>query len=232
MEIDLGYQDKVVVFDLDDTLYQEVDYVYSAYKAIDSLLSERYSLTPGLCFDALKEAFLCGDNPFDFLAEVLGIQSDKYTIDISELLSLYRYHEPFLKLECQTEETINAFQKRGIKMGIITDGRSKTQRNKIKALSLDKYIAPYNIIKSEEIGFEKTSFEPFRHFVNRYPNASEFIYIGDNPAKDFYNPNLMGWKTIMLIDKGTNIHSQTEESSKIHSPQIKINEITELLEII
>ena len=45
---------KLIVFDLDDTLYQEVDYVYSAYNAIDKFLSERYSLESGLCFGIVK----------------------------------------------------------------------------------------------------------------------------------------------------------------------------------
>lgn len=232
MDVDLGYQNKVVVFDLDDTLYQEVDYVYSAYNAIDKFFSERYSLEPGLCFGILQEAFESGHNPFDLLADVLLAKFQIDNIDISELVSIYRYHTPKLRLNTQTKEMLEEFQKRGIIMGIITDGRSQTQRNKVKALGLEKYFAPENIIISEEIGCEKTMPEPFRKFVSRYPNASQFVYIGDNPKKDFYCPNLMGWQTIMLIDKGLNIHVQNGELSKLHAPQIKLKEINKLLEII
>ena len=217
----------VVVFDLDDTLYKEIDYLRSAYRYIAAQLAgddaEREEIFGALC-GAYKE----GRDAFATLMECYNNKG----VTKETLLHWYRTHKPQISLTDGCEGFLSVLVAKGCRLGIITDGRSKTQRNKIKALSLDKYIAPYNIVISEEIGFEKTSFEPFRHFVNRYPNASEFIYIGDNPAKDFYNPNLMGWKTIMLIDKGTNIHSQTEESSKIHSPQIKINEITELLEII
>ena len=232
MEVDLGYQNTVVVFDIDDTLYQEIDYVLSAYTAIDSYLSPKYLLPVGYCFDILKNAFETKVNPFDTLSETLSAEKEIKNINISELVSIYRFHIPDLTLSVSAKTTLNQLQQRGLKLGIITDGRSQTQRNKLKVLGLEKYFAPQNIIVSEEIGYDKTSSEPFRHFVNRYPNSSGFVYVGDNPAKDFYHPNLMGWQTVMLLDKGNNIHSQKESLSPLHLSQFKINEITELLEII
>lgn len=232
MNADLGYQNKVVVFDLDDTLYQELDYVLSGYMAVDKYLSEKFFLSDGCCFDIMKDAFVIKKNPFDSLAERLKSDHKIDDIDIPELVSIYRYHVPVLQLKEDTEFVLTCLQNKGFKMGVITDGRSKTQRNKIKALGIEKYFEPANIVISEEIGADKTEATPFAHFVHRYPNACGFVYVGDNPAKDFLYPNLMGWQTVCLLDNGQNIHSQIDAASPDYDARIKIKDIKELIEII
>ena len=70
IDIDLGYQGNVVVFDLDDTLYKECDYVASAYNAIDKYLSEHYNIQSKECFATMENAFKNKANPFDKLFEM------------------------------------------------------------------------------------------------------------------------------------------------------------------
>ena len=45
--------------------------------------------------------------------------------------------------------------------------------------------------------------------MERNPAEHRFVYVGDNPAKDFRWPNALGWLTVQLDDPdGVNIHSQ------------------------
>ena len=109
-------------------------------------------------------------------------------------------------------------------MGILTDGRSISQRNKIRALGLESWIN--KIVVSEEFGSAKPDERNFRHFHKVFPQHRSFAYIGDNPAKDFVTPNRLGWSTICLVDQGKNIHPQQIERFPVaYHPQFLISKI-------
>lgn len=57
-------------------------------------------------------------------------------------------------------------------------------------------------------GSEKTNPANYEFLMRLYPNASGFMYVGDNPKKDFIAPNALGWETVCLLDDGRNIHKQ------------------------
>ena len=127
-------------------------------------------------------------------------------LSVDDLLTMYRRHIPKYQLDEQTQSVLSQL-KLSCVLGLITDGRSLTQRNKIKALDLDTFFDEPNVLISEETGFEKPSIEPFLFFMRQYPQCL-YYYVGDNPAKDFCAPNRLGWNTICLLDNGQNIHHQ------------------------
>lgn len=210
---------KVVCFDLDDTLYKEIDFVESAYREIAES-EKRPDLLPKMMGWQKND-----DNVFLQFNKAIG----KETI-IPHYLTLYRSHYPTISLSDGVEDTLNELKHRGITLGLITDGRSISQRNKIKALGLDRWFDNENIIISEETQSEKTEEPNFRYFVKKYRGA-EFTYVGDNPKKDFIVPNRLGWKTVMLKDDGSNIHKQEAVPAE-NLPQITISGIDELLDFI
>ena len=209
----------VICFDMDDTLYKEIDFVESAYREIAES-EKRPDLLPKMMGWQKN-----GDNVFLKFNKAIG----KETI-IPHYLTLYRSHYPTISLSDGVEETLNELKHRGITLGLITDGRSISQRNKIKALGLDRWFDNENIIVSDETQSEKTEEPNFRYFVKKYRGA-EFTYVGDNPKKDFIVPNRLGWKTVMLKDDGRNIHKQ-EAVPMENLPQITITGIDELLDFI
>ena len=191
---------RVVVFDLDDTLYKEQDYLLSAYREIAAKIESRYGLEG--VFDRMHKWWQEGENVFQRLI-------DTYTLDITinDLLAIYRSHVPAIRLDEETRHLLDDLHQHAV-LGLITDGRSLTQRHKIEALGLSAYMDDADILISEETGFEKPSEEPFRHFMERYPSCT-YYYIGDNPAKDFVAPNHLGWTSICLLDDGRNIHKES-----------------------
>ena len=192
MNIDLGYQNVVVVFDLDDTLFYEKDYVISAYRAIDRYMVDKHSIAQDFCYQTMIEAFEKKQNPFDALFHALSETYPEVNEDIATLLDIYRYHAPSISLAQQTSEFLQQLQSMKIRMG-------------------------------------KSSPDAFSHFVHRFPNAKGFVYVGDNPAKDFLWPNLLGWKSICLKDKGDNIHPQTEQDDKDSMPSIVVDNLSDVL---
>lgn len=183
-----------IAFDLDDTLFPEIEFVRSAYRAIC-----RHFGTPELAVE--MNSAPDPREAFDIAARYLGLH------DASQLIKLYREHYPDISLTPAVEETLYTLRNSGITLALITDGRSITQRNKIAALGLERFISPDLIFISEETGADKFSPLPFE-LVESAADSSPYIYVGDNPAKDFFQPRKRGWDTIMLNDSGQNIHPQ------------------------
>lgn len=197
------------VTDLDDTVYREIDYVYSGYRAIGKILDDEGIMKCDDVVDFLKSSQNTS-RVFDDLAARIWLSHPGCRFNVKWMLDVYRYHTPSdLILLPGVVETFEKLKTYGEKIGIITDGRSATQRAKFNALGLEEFVAPQNLIISEETGFDKNNPEPFEIIASRNPEERRFVYIGDNPAKDFRWSNRLGWTTVELKDGfKTNIHSQ------------------------
>lgn len=212
--------EKFIAFDLDDTLYKEIDFVKSAYMHIAKHFTGL--AYPYDCYRTLLDAYLNKEDAFAKLNDFLQIN-----YPVKRYLELYRFHYPDISLLPGTAETLDFLRQKGWQLGLITDGRSITQRNKILALDIEKYFDSDNTRISDETGYIKLSSHNFRYFMNRYPDCKEFVYVGDNTEKDFIWPKQLGWTTIGIRDNGQNIHPQTKRSS-LYEPEIWIDDITSL----
>ena len=177
-------QIKGVIFDLDDTLYPEKEYVKSGFKAVSDYLGGGYE-------EMLWTYFKSGKPAIDELLRELGCECKK-----EEVLNTYRFHKPDINLYSGVTELLGKLKERGIKVGIITDGRPEGQRNKINALGLDVD----DVIITDELGgiqFRKPCDIAFRILVTKWRlNFADVVYVGDNPFKDFQAPQQMGIKSI------------------------------------
>ena len=73
-------------------------------------------------------------------------------------------------------------------------------------------------------------FSKFKEIMNDY-SATKYIYVADNPAKDFIAANDLGWLTIGLHGDTQNIHSQELEGvPEDHHPKHWINDLSELMD--
>jgi putative hydrolase of the HAD superfamily len=198
--MDLPVSDKsYVIFDLDDTLYPERLFVESAFRHIDTLLRE---LTGRVLAAEMMERFDRRENVFEWILTSFKLPE---VVSRAWLLQEYRTHMPTITLGEEAKGLLGRLKDLNVDMGLMTDGRSVTQRNKIKALRLEEYLT--DILISEEFGSEKPDQRNYRFFTDKYPDRS-FSFIGDNTSKDFIIPAQLGWKTICLKCSGTNIHRQ------------------------
>jgi len=221
----------MICFDLDDTLYPEWMYVKSAYRAIGKACRERFGKNIPDVAKIMWDAFRHHINPFDALLQQFCPWPDRDEA-ICRMLHIYRFHSPDIALDQATAATLSDLSGRGHTQGIITDGRTLTQNNKIDALGLCRWIKPENIIISEQTGHDKSSAHNFKLMMQRNPAEQEFVYVADNPAKDFVHPRALGWKTVMLQDtSGTNIHPQQADIPQSHKPDIIITKLSALLHL-
>ena len=223
---------KVVCFDLDDTLYKEIDFLKSGYRKVAGLVAKQYGCDARTIYDQLLRWYYNGDNAFACMNEEYGFGNP-----INEYLDIYRYHHPTITLSEETKDTLFKLKEEDVVLGIITDGREITQKQKVEALGLDQWI-PMEMV---EINEDKKYFKPNHWSYDRmmlkcyekYPdNDFTFYYVGDNTEKDFIAPNELGWTSICLLDDGKNIHKQDYNVEKIKLPKKSISNITELIDII
>jgi len=209
--------DLVVVFDLDDTLYKEFDYNQSGILAVAAEIKTLYGkdLSVQLCRAAeqREDVWLLACELLDLPASVK-----------ESFLWIYRLHAPAIRLAEAVSALIPGLQSQAKAVVILTDGRSVSQRKKLQALGLGRI----DVFVSEEWGSAKPDDLRFREIMRRYPGC-RYVYIGDNPAKDFYAPKLLAWSTVGVRADDRNIHSQQNTGQQFFTePDQWIASVSEL----
>lgn len=202
----------IVVFDLDDTLYPEIDFLRSGFRQIaDAVLSRNFD-DP---YEEMLSIYYEGKDPFKEL-----ICKYDYPFSVDEWLKMYRGHVPDIKLKNEVKDFLARLKAAGCLTGLITDGRSITQRNKLKALELENYFD--EVIISEEFGTAKPDAQNYLYFEKKYGKKS-YYYIGNNFDKDFIAPNALGWTTIGILDiENNHIHKQDHDLDQKYLPKFLI----------
>ena len=208
--------DWVVVFDLDDTLYQEDEYNLSGVIAVADNLEKLYSK------NVTEELMVIREQKGDIWGSACDLLGVPMSVKES-LLWMYRMHEPVIKLEQKIETVVKEISAAVYQAAILTDGRSITQRMKLNALGLLEY--PLYI--SEEHSSNKPEEKRFRKIMDDFvvPN---YAYVADNPSKDFIAPNSLGWETIGVLGSEKNIHIQQNNLDEQSNPTIWVNSIEEI----
>jgi HAD superfamily hydrolase (TIGR01549 family) len=202
-----------VIFDLDDTLYSEKQYVRSGYKAVAKLLGDEKLA------DNLWDYFEDGKPAIDELL----FELDRIDRRV-ECLETYREHMPEISLYDGVAELILGMKKKGIKVGIITDGRVYGQKKKIYALGLDKLVD--DIIITDELGgvqFRKPCDIAFRIMQNKWKIPFEqMVYVGDNAGRDFQAPRQLGIRSIWFQNKDGIYRAEISEGVQVISDILKL----------
>lgn len=202
----------VVAFDLDDTLFSEIDFARSAAFAIGCRHNAIRTIESG---QSLAQYFdLCG-------------------LPIEQLIGEYRAHRPeFLPLPVESVYVLESLRIAGATLALITDGRSGTQRAKINALRLRRWFDDSHIFISGERGAEKISGLPFRLLREMHP-GEEMWMVGDNPTKDFAPARKEGFRAVCLKDRGVNIHPQMFNGGvESNDPDFIIGSLLELPDLV
>lgn len=207
-----------IVFDLDDTLVKEIDFLKSAFFEIaNSIEAEVSSL-----YHQMLVWYFDNENVFQKLVQLYP------DLSMDLLKSKYRHHQPNFEKYSYVKDFLSELKQNRYRIGLITDGFSITQRNKISSLGIGGLFDL--IVISEEFGSEKPNEENYKVFHQF--NSDTYYYVGDNLKKDFVTPNKLGWVTICLLDDGNNIHSQNFDIEEFYLPRHRIKVLHELLHYI
>jgi putative hydrolase of the HAD superfamily len=199
-----------VVFDLDDTLYDEIEYCKSGFAVVAEFLTNRPESRPSSMgegkahsaeriFAALWEQLTAGNRTKTFNAALdeLGIGYDDELI--GELIEVYRNHKPKITLPQDSRDALCELSTK-YTLALLTDGFLPGQQFKVQALGIEKYFK--SIVYTEQLGREcwKPSPAGFEKIMQALKvEAENMAYVADNEKKDFIAPNKLGFSTIQLI---------------------------------
>lgn len=220
---------EAVVFDLDDTLYPERDYVRSGARAAARWVAGETGADPEQAARELEAAVQrTGRDPFGHWLRGRGLDPQTW---LPRMLDCYRSHRPEITLAAGVERLLDGLARRRA-LALVTDGRLEQQRLKIRALRLERW--PLAIVCSDEFGREnwKPSARPYRRALELVGVAAgKAVYVGDNPAKDFLGARRAGMLSIRFRRRG-GLHAQREPSGAESAPDVETNRLDGLKQIL
>lgn len=220
-----------IVFDLDDTLYDEIEYCKSGFRAVADFLANQEQSPSPIILETMLQCFKSGERKkvFNAALEQLSIRYNDELI--KKLVEVYRNHIPRIKLpqdSCKVLEELSS----NYNLSLLTDGFLPSQKLKVKALGIEKYFS--FIIYTEELGRENWKPSPvgFKKIIGTLKTRPEqMAYVADNAKKDFIAPNKLGFTTIQLIRPNA-IHKEPPSTPDATAKYVihSINQLPELLE--
>lgn len=185
---------KAVIFDLDDTLYNYIEFHEGAVLASYEKANELFGVDKSRFLEAFEygktrakigmENVASGHNRilyYQLALEYLGINPIDYAIDLYEAywgyildrIELYPYVIPLF------EELKN----KGIKIGILSNLTTYIQHRKLRKLNISKYVDA--LVTSEEASVEKPDEKTFARILEKLEiNPSEAVMVGDSLKND------------------------------------------------
>jgi len=231
---------KVVLFDLDNTLYD--------YKPVhEKALNEVYKILKKEIKISQKEFLkLFKISRAEINRELAGtasshnrvlyfqrlVEKSHNTIESDVVLKLYNaYWDNFLKnmkLKKGVIQTLKKLKQLNIKTAIVSDLTTNIQLRKMSKLGITPFFDV--LVTSEEAGSEKPNPIMFLLALNKLNVLpSEAIMVGDNPINDIEGGNSVGLDTILIANKKSTEFKFNQDYQK---PNYSINEIPEILDIL
>lgn len=190
-----------IVFDLDDTLYLERDYVRSGFAAVGDVANE-YGISDfaSVC----QQLFDQGVRGDIFNAALKNAGRDQPPELIARLVSAYREHTPSIRLLPEVALTRSALVDGGRRTALLTGGPPASQHRKIEKLALASWCEPIVISSSWGKEFDKPHTRAFVEMENLTgASGPHLTYVADNPAKDFQPTSVRSWNFVRIRRKGS-----------------------------
>ena len=205
---------RAIVFDLDDTLYLEEDYVHSGFRAVSEWGDEHLHIPASQGYfelDALFRDGVRGDT-FDRWLSRHGVDSDGA---VSELVRVYREHvpriEPFPAASALLERLGGRYR-----LGLLSDGYEAVQNAKLDVLGLRDAWKPSP--RGLQVLMEQLGVPP-----------DYGVYVSDNPAKDFVAARDAGLRSVRVRhDHG--IYADLRPASARYAPDLEADGLDEVEE--
>lgn len=214
-----------IIFDMDNTLYDERQYVRSGFRAVSEHMAEAFSMDKDMLFRQLMRVFSRNGRGevFDLVLEKINMRNQETVL---EMVNVYRNHLPTITVFKGARVLLRRLRQR-YRLGLITDGVKSVQEIKVKALNIASF---FDVITYSVEHGGKNNIDVFLTTLERLKiKSSNSIYVDDNPTKTFAVAKKLGIHTIRILKgENKNIVAADEECK----PDFEIRNLTEILGII
>ena len=216
----------VIIFDLDDTLYEEMRYVKSGFNTVASHLSYLFKIKKKTIYNKLLKVLKENGR-----GKVFNIICSYYKFRkknlVKDLINIYRSHKPLIKLKKEAFKILEYYS--DYNKYIITDGNYLVQKKKVEYLKLNNYFKKIFYTNFYGVKYNKPSLFCFNKIKKLEKcDWSDLVYVGDNPYKDFINCNKKGIMTVRLMQG----QYKSLKVKKIQDAKFKISNLLLLKKII
>ena len=189
-----------VAFDLDSTLYDHGQFVRGAYADVARAAEAAGGVPAGPFLERIladwrrlgsRANTIFRDALRDFGAAADGLEQ--------RLVQAYRDHRPALLPYPGVRAGLARLRRRGLRLGLLSDGQGPVQRRKLEALGLGALF--HAVVVTGELGpaFYKPHPAGFERLAERLgTHPASIAYVGDNPLVDFAPARRLGMRTIRV----------------------------------
>ena len=212
----------VLVFDLDDTLYPELSYVHSGFRAVAAFLSPLLDVpAEALAAGMIAEEAAQGRGQvFDNALRRHGRWSKTL---VATCLRTYRQHQPEISLFPDAERVLTRFAH--LPLYLVTDGHKEVQARKVTALGLAGRVRHAYLTNRYGRHRAKPNPHVFQLICQREGVLpSDVTYVGDNVRKDFVGIKPLGFNTVRIL-RGNYAHFKADAVHEAARMIISLDEL-------
>lgn len=235
------------IFDLDDTLYDQCDVFIKMYERF--LTENNHESTESKINNVeLKNIFMKSRHYaeqnftkiladptqrfyYDSLRLRLAFLDFGYSFSVDEtnrMDCLYKEEQKKLTPQPMMIKLIKKLQNDGHFVGVISNGYSKQQREKIKQLKLEEYVPKEKMLISQDTQWAKPERELFDYYIENHDlNREKTYYIGDS-----YGNDLIGSWNAEITPVWLNKYQNNTNLEKENKPYYMVTDYHELPAII
>ena len=221
-----------IIFDLDDTLYSKAEVfsqTFAQYATCDLSKEDLYD-----CYATFSdEAFRLHEDGQITLAESRVYRLKKLFEALHQPQTNDIYHEfaqkyidkmSHLELSPDWQEVLHILHNKGYTLGILTNGPSHHQRNKLESLHIAPLIPKENWFISGELDLQKPDPAIFEKVAQRLQvSAKDCLMIGDSYQNDMLGAKNSHWQGIMYWEHAKTPTTDEGTFLTVHSPQELLN---------
>ena len=187
---------KVIVFDLDDTLFEEKDFVLSGFNAVALDIAKTANVRQEIVFNCLLEEFHKKGRGKIFNAALRQFSLMDTPEEVARLVQLYRQHPANITFYPGVKSLLKRLHK-NFYLAVVTDGAIETQTNKVNALCLQELVD--YVVYCWGIGAPKPDTKGYAMALDYFNiPANHAIIIGDHPTNDIAVAKELGAFTIRV----------------------------------
>jgi len=222
---------KAVLFDIDNVLYNSSYQVEMARRAaVEAMIKvANWNITVEEGMEKLEEIVKrYGSNFNKHYDMLMGNRKDKHKVVAAGIVAYHNTKRVYLKPYDDTIPTLTRLKSSGYKIGVITDGLSVKQWEKLVRLGLQDMFDV--VLVSEEAGVEKPDPLIFEKACEELEVLCEdCVYVGDRLDTDIIGANKAGMTSVRLL-RGK--YKDLKPQGLQERPDFEIKRMEELLEIL